>query len=153
MLKAIQNFFEQNIQEQTETDGEHALQLATAALLIETIRADFNLSDLQYEAAVENLRRFFDLSESETRQLVELAEQEVDEHASLYQFTSLIGKHLENEQKTRVIEMMWRVGLADGNKSMYEEHLIRKIAKLLYVPHSEFIRTRVKIESELAGES
>jgi uncharacterized tellurite resistance protein B-like protein len=151
MLKAIRTFFEQNIQEETERDSEHALQLATAALLIETIRADFNISASQCQSAVENLRHFFNLEEHETRRLVELAEQEADDKASLFQFTSLIGKHFDSDQKSRVIEMMWRVGLADGDKSMYEEHLIRKIAKLLYVPHSEFVRTRVKIEDELAG--
>ena len=150
MLKAIQAFFEQNIKEESKHDSEHALQLATAALLIETMRADYNVSALQYQSAVESLRTFFKLEEAETRALVELAEQEADEKASLYQFTSLIGQELDPTQKSRIIEMMWRVGLADGQKSMYEEHLIRKIAKLLYVPHSEFIRTRVKVEEEMA---
>jgi len=150
MLKAIHTFFEQNIREESQRDSEHALQLATAALLIETIRADFNLDPSQFRAAVENLRCFFHLEEHETRELVDLAEQEANEKASLFQFTSLIGKQFDPGQKSRVIEMMWRVGLADGQKSMYEEHLIRKIAKLLYVPHSEFIRTRVKVEEEMA---
>jgi uncharacterized tellurite resistance protein B-like protein len=36
---------------------------------------------------------------------------------------------------------------------MHEEHLVRKLAKLLYVPHKTFIQTRLKVEKELAGQA
>ena len=48
--------------------------------------------------------------------------------------------------KVRVIEMMWQVVYADGVKDHYEEHLIRQVAELLYIPHADFIRARHKAE-------
>jgi uncharacterized tellurite resistance protein B-like protein len=38
--------------------------------------------------------------------------------------------------------MMWRVAMADDVLSRYEEHLIRKVADLLYVPHSDFMAAK-----------
>jgi uncharacterized tellurite resistance protein B-like protein len=35
--------------------------------------------------------------------------------------------------------MMWRVALADDALSRYEEHVIRKVADLLYLPHHDFM--------------
>ena len=38
--------------------------------------------------------------------------------------------------------MMWRVAMADSALSRYEEHVIRKVADLLYVPHGDFITAK-----------
>ena len=35
--------------------------------------------------------------------------------------------------------MMWGVALADDALSRYEEHVIRKVADLLYLPHHDFM--------------
>jgi len=43
---------------------------------------------------------------------------------------------------------MWRVGYADQRLHKYEEHLVRKIAELLYVPHSVFISARHRVARE-----
>ncbi len=151
MLVSIQEFFERRIACTTTLgDDPRALQLATAALLVELMRADFEVGDEEHQAVVDNLRSFFGLAESETRELVALAEREADEGVSLYQFTSLIGKHFDAARKQQIIEMLWRISYADGHKHMYEEHLVRKLAKLLYVPHMVFVQARLKIEAEYA---
>ena len=43
------------------------------------------------------------------------------------------------EQKRSLLGMMWRVAMADDALSRYEEHVIRKVADLLYLPHSDFM--------------
>ena len=50
--------------------------------------------------------------------------------------------------KLRVVQMMWQMVFADGEKDHYEEHLIRQVAELLYLSHSEFIQARHKAEAE-----
>ncbi len=155
MLRAIQEFFEQNMQlsggsREADRSSEHALQLATAALLIETSRADFDEKAEERRVINDNLLRFFNLTPEETRTLVALAEEEANDSTSLHQFTSLIHQHYTNAQKRQIVEMMWRVSYADGHKDMHEEHLVRKVANLLYVPHKDFIQTRHRVEEELA---
>ena len=115
-------------------------------------RADFHVEQSERRAVVSAVQELFELSRQETDELVALAEEEVDGAVSLFQFTQLVDKEFSQQQKAEIIEMMWRVAFADLNKDHHEEYLVRKVADLLHVPHSTFIRTRHKVETELAGE-
>lgn len=155
MIKAINQFFNNQIRQQAVQGGpaesEHALQLATAALLIEITRADYHVEDAERLAVDQAITKMFRLSEQEARELARLAEQEVRESASLFEFTSLVDRHFTREQKIQVVEMLWQVVFADGSKDKYEEYMVRKIADLIHVSHRDFIRARHKVENELAN--
>jgi uncharacterized tellurite resistance protein B-like protein len=146
MLAAIKTFF--SAQLVIVDDNEHTLQLAAAALLIELSRADFQRDPNEQRAIEQALRNSFQLSQSELDELITLAEQEAKQATSLYQFTRLINDHYSPEQKSQLIERMWQVALTDGDICKYEEHLIRKVAELIYVPHQEFIRSKLVVLSE-----
>jgi uncharacterized tellurite resistance protein B-like protein len=154
VIRRIQQFFTDRIQSRVnagQQGGEQAVRLATAALLIEVTRADHHVEQSERRAVVSAIQDLFGLSRSETDELVALAEEEVDGATSLFQFTQLVDREFSQEQKAQVIEMMWRVAFADLNKDHNEEYLVRKVADLLHVPHSMFIRTRLIVETELAG--
>jgi len=154
MIKSMQHFFKSRIHsvmlDEDEASSEHALRLATAALLIEMTHADFHVTAEEKHAVKRALRNTFGLSPHETQELIALAEQEVREAASLYQFTSLIDKNFTAEQKKDVVTMLWRIAFADEHKDMYEESLVRKIADLLHVSHVDFIQARHIVETEHA---
>jgi uncharacterized tellurite resistance protein B-like protein len=105
-------------------------------------RADYSVSDAERAAVVGSLQAHFGLAESEARELIDLAELEVRTSASLFQFTHLVDKHFALEQKIAIVEMLWGVAYADADKDHHEEHLVRKVADLLHVPHSAFILAR-----------
>ncbi len=146
MLTTIREFFERHLApgQQSEGEKEHALKLATAALLMEMTRMDHEVLDAERQRVELAVRGKFGLSEEEGRALVELAEQELDSATDYHQFTSLINRHFTPEQKQRMIELLWEVAYADGELDTYEEHLVRKIAELLYVPHHAFIAAKLK---------
>lgn len=151
MIKGISRFFQERIRPDDDGRGgghEQRLRLATAALLIEMTRADFSVTDAERVAVDRLLREHFDLDDAETNELIEFAELEVRTSASLFQFTHLIDKHFALEQKIAIVELMWRVAYADAGKDHHEEHLVRKVADLLHVPHSAFIRARERAASE-----
>ncbi|HHO67751.1 MAG TPA: TerB family tellurite resistance protein [Gammaproteobacteria bacterium] len=152
MLKAIQDFFRTRLQA-AGPEGRHddkALQLATAALLFEMVRADHEAGSDEREVVERSLRSTFDLDESETQALAALAEQEAEEAVSLYQFTALINRHFTPQDKVRVVEMLWRVAWADGRLHPYEEALVRKIAELIHVPHRDFIQAKHRVQGQLS---
>ena len=122
--------------------SEHALRLATAALLIEMSRQDDAIHDVEREAIATALRSKFDLSSTEVDELYALAEAEVKEATDYYQFTSLLKEHFSPAQKEKVIELLWQVAAADGHIDKYEEHMVRRIAELLYLSQAEFIRAK-----------
>ena len=142
MLNAIKKFFTENIANDEPETLEHRLQLATAALLLEMMQQDHQVNDSEREAVVQTLKKKFDLDEEETRKLIALARQEAEEAVDYHQFTSLIAREYSQEQKIRVIENLWSVAYADGHLDALEEHMIRRIADLIYVSHRDFIKTK-----------
>ncbi|MGD2075754.1 MAG: TerB family tellurite resistance protein [Gammaproteobacteria bacterium] len=147
MLRTIQDFFRDRIgPDEGQGHDQHRLQLATAALLFEMLRADYAEHPGEHDALKRALQQSFSLSASETRELARLAEREASEAVSLYQFTALINQHFSPEEKVRVIEMLWQVAYADGRLDRYEEALVRKIAELIHVPHREFIQAKLRIK-------
>jgi len=147
MLKAIKDFVSQQIMapvERGNSTTEHALRLATAALLVEMSRQDDTILPAEKAAVEAALRDKFALNEEEVEALYTLAEDEVREATDYYQFTSLIKDHFNPAQKEKVIELLWRVAGADGHIDQYEEHMVRRISELLYLPHSAFIRAKFR---------
>ncbi len=157
MVKSMREFFKARIQSVMQADDEaisdRTLQLATAALLIEMTHADFHVTSDEKNAVKRALQKAFDLSTHETNELVTLAEQEVKEASSLYQFTDLIDKNFSLEKKKKVVAMLWRVAFADDHKDMHEEYLVRKIADLIHVSHKDFIYARHVVEEEIDSRS
>jgi len=143
MLNAIREFFEQHVAADPG-DDDHAIQLATAALLVETVRLDGEIDADERAAAHRALRAKFGLVEEEAATLIRLAEDEAREATDYYQFTSLINQRFSAAQKERVIELMWRVAYADEALSAHEQHVVRKIADLLHVPHRAYIAAKLR---------
>jgi uncharacterized tellurite resistance protein B-like protein len=146
MFSSIKRLFDANVTTAVRaadpTEQEHAYRLAAAALLIEMTRADQEVKGVERAAVARAVRRAFSLDASETDELLVLAEREADEATSLYEFTRLINRHLDPEQKEHLVELLWLVALADGEIDKYEDHLVRKVADLIHVPHSSFIRAK-----------
>ncbi len=142
MINALKSLFTPPTAESPEA-LEHRLRLAAAALLIETARADFR-QDAEEEAALETLLcDTLALPLTEVQELVRQASERVDSATSLYEFTRLINDHFSPVQKLQLIDAMWRVAYADGRLDKYEEHLIRQVAELTYVPHPDYIRSKL----------
>lgn len=127
-----------------EGDPEHTLQLATAVLLIEVMRSDADSTDEERDAILNLLKMRFQLSDAELAQLTDLGHRTAKATNDFYRFTSLINRELEMPEKIRIIEYMWQVAYADGQISTHETHLIRKIAGLLYVSHSDYIAAKMR---------
>lgn len=154
MLRIVQQFFEQytslSVEADRATASEHDLKLVTSALMVELIRADFEENTHEKAMAISLLRKVFVLSAEETDELMKLAEETVDASTSLYEFTGVINRQFDDQQKLHIIELLWQVALADGHIDKYEDHLIRRVAELIYVPHSAFIRAKHQV-IETAG--
>jgi uncharacterized tellurite resistance protein B-like protein len=111
------------------------------------MRADAKMSEHEQKTIVNSIRSKFNLSKEETDTLLELAEEEIRKATGYYEFTSLINKGFTYEQKLKVIEHLWEVAFADADLDKYEEHMVRKIANLIYVSHKDFIETKLRVRN------
>ncbi len=149
MIDRIRQFFESSLRPTSSTaeDLEHRLRLACAALLVEVARADIKVKAEEMATISAAIRKTFELSVAETDELIRLAEDEASEATSYHQFTSLINANYDKAQKIHLLELLWEVVYADAELEKYEEHLVRKLADLLYVPHSQFIATKLRAQA------
>jgi uncharacterized tellurite resistance protein B-like protein len=146
MIKLIRTLFEQRPRESAESQ-QHNLRLAAAALLVETLRADFTQDTAELTKLIQLLTISLQLGQDEVRELVSAAEQHVDDATSLYEFTRVINAHCDAEQKLQLISAMWLVAYADGDLDKYEEHLIRQVAELTFVPHRDYIQCKLAAQN------
>jgi len=146
MIGALKALFE-TPPDESEADRTHRIRLAAAALLIETARADFSAEDIEQHTLQDLLCSVLELKAAEVDELVAAAEVEVDASTSLYEFTRVINDYYSAQQKLQLIEAMWAVAYADGDLDKYEEHLIRRVAELTYVSHSDYIRAKLTAEN------
>jgi uncharacterized tellurite resistance protein B-like protein len=122
-------------------DG-HDIDLAAAALLVEVARADHEQGAEEEAAMGELLASSLDLSADEVRAVLGRAGDAVEEATSLFEFTRLVNEHYSIDEKRHLVRSMWQVALADRDLDKYEEHIIRRVAELIYLPHPEFIQTK-----------
>ena len=151
MLQSIKQFFEEHLQ---PTDDAPELsveqkQLAVAALLIEVGTADRILDETELAHLQSILQRKFDLDPEALDQLSELARAEQNDATSLHQFTHQINHSCNAREKYDFIRAMWEVAYIDGELDKHEEALIRQVAELIHVSHSQFIHARNKVRDAL----
>jgi uncharacterized tellurite resistance protein B-like protein len=144
MLKAIRDFFDQNLSPSDKPAGKaHTLELATATLLAEVMRLE-GVEAAERSAVLAAVRAQFRLAAGEAEELVRLAEEEAKDATDYYQFTSLIRTAYSMQDREAIVELLWRVAYADTALSAHEMHVIRKIADLLYVPHRAYIAAKMR---------
>jgi uncharacterized tellurite resistance protein B-like protein len=143
MIDALKRFFDSRLAKDAHDEiGVDAVELATAALLVEMQRADLVADEIDEAEVRAVLARHFSLDDEAVSNLVSLANDRADRAVSLHEFTRLIHDRFDVAQKTTVVEMLWRVALADGRVDAHEEHLVRKVADLLYLPQVAFIKAK-----------
>ncbi|HET7674423.1 MAG TPA: TerB family tellurite resistance protein [Gammaproteobacteria bacterium] len=151
MFSSLAKLFESKLADRSDAPAsrEDALRVATAALLIEVARADFEESGRELKTVEALLRERFSLRDDEARDLIEAAQSASDQSASLYRFTHAVHEHLSDAEKQHVIAMLWRVALADARLDKYEDALMHKIAELIYVSHGTLMAIKSRVKEEL----
>lgn len=145
MIEKIKQFFEAHLAPDSDAmarDSEHALRLAVTVLLFEVAESDFQQRPEEKEALLQAVRCNFDLGQEQAEALLSMAESEHAGSTDYYEFTHLINQHYTAEQKKQLIETLWQIAFADQSLHRYEEHVIRRLSELLYVPHSIFIAAK-----------
>jgi uncharacterized tellurite resistance protein B-like protein len=149
MISKIKEFFN-SIIEQDETTAANDHSLAISALLCEVCNAD-HIVDKEEEAVIERtLSKLLLIDNSQAKALLKTGKEKIALSNSLFDFTSQL-RELDYETRSKLIKAMWEVAYADNYLDPIEEHVIRKVSDLIYVQHSEFIRTKLSVVGTLSG--
>ena len=149
-LKDLLNSLTEASSNTSPQDQEHQLQLATAVLLVEVLRAEPTLDAAERATVVTALRNKFSLEDNEIAALIELAQDTAHTAYDYQRFTSQLNERFTQEQKVMLVESLWQVAYADAHLDAHENHVITKVAGLLHVTHDEYIAAKLRAK-ETAG--
>lgn len=143
MLKALRSLFEPARAESRATAGvDDPLKLAVAVLLHEARRADYRIGAEETARAEQALADLFGLAPEACAALLEQGRARAAQLTSFFSPVSVIKRAFSLEDRIRLVEHLWRVSFADGALDYYEDHYVRKIARLLYVPNTQSMLAR-----------
>lgn len=131
MLKKLLLLFEnpEADVELTPEDGREAV----AALLVEAARADDVYTDGEKARVARVLALRYGLSPGEALELRRIGEAAQDGAPDLVRFTRAVNRAVPHEERIGLIEALWEVVYADGERHETESALIRRLCGLLYV--------------------
>lgn len=143
MLAALKQLFDRLTDDGNAVNlEEDEVRLAVAALLYHVVAVDGVVSPTEAAMLANLLKDRFDLDPQATRSLVEAAATADEEAVDLFHFTSLLKQRLDDSDRARIIEMMWRLVFADGGMHEFEENVVWRVSELLAVPSQ--VRIRLK---------
>ena len=130
---------------------ERQLRVATAILLVQTVRADDRVCHDEHRALGPALKRVLGLLETEADALVRLAEEEIAHSVSFKDVVAVIDR-CSLDVKKKVVHALWRVAFADAELEGHEEYLVRKIAEHIHLSTADLLETKVRAREEFLGE-
>ncbi len=116
---------------------------AAAALMFEVAWADHDVAAAELTLLLEVLQHQFAIDAVRAEQIYRIIRDEQNANVGLFPFTRALNEQLSADDKFAIVCALWQIALADADLSAFEEHTIRKIADLLYVPHSRFIEAKL----------
>lgn len=127
------------------SDPQKVISLASAALMVEVLLSDYERKPEEKNTLLDVLKKSFALNQVTADELLKQARKAQRDATDYFRFTSQINEICTPQEKISLIENLWRVAYADGELHHYEEHVIRRIADLIYVSHTDFITAKLRV--------
>ncbi|MFY9900484.1 MAG: TerB family tellurite resistance protein [Xanthobacteraceae bacterium] len=150
MFETFKSFISDFVDEKKHPSqfADNDYRLAAAALLVHAAAIDGEMSQRERDKLRSVIKQRFALSDETTDELIAKATAAEHESVDLYHFTSLLNRSLDEPGRARVIEMMWEIVFADGQRDELEDNLLWRAADLLGVSPRERIELRRRIGGE-----
>ena len=119
-----------------------AVRLATAVLMVDVALVDSCFDETEFDRMLRLVKDHFGLDTQQAAELINAANAKADELVSVHEFTQLLHKYLSENEKARIVSLLWQVAYADGQLDKYEDSLVLKISDLLYVSRGRVMRLK-----------
>lgn len=149
MLSKISAFFQSLAAVENNSENQMSIEIACSVLLCEVMLADGKLDDLEEQKLKQVISSQFNLTTNEVTEIIKHSLLLCENATDFYQFTSRINESYGLEERIKMVALLWQVAYADGELASIEEHIIRKIADLLHLRHSEYIQTKLTAKGKL----
>ncbi len=127
-------------------------EVAAAALLVEAALADGIYADIESDQIAMILLESFDFDAARADSVLAQGEALAEEAVDAHQFTKHVKK-LPMDQRISIIEGLYLVAFADGEKCPIEDAFIRHVAGLLHVEDVPRAGARKRAQARADGQS
>jgi uncharacterized tellurite resistance protein B-like protein len=155
MLDRLRHFIADVVSSETpehRSFDETGCKLAATALFVHIISLDGTPSDVEIRKLHELIETRFGLDPGTANRLIEAATRVEGDAVDLYRFTSVIMRSLNDEDRLRIVEMMWELVYADGHVSEFEENVVWRAADLLAVSSRDRIDLKHRVGKRSAAD-
>jgi uncharacterized tellurite resistance protein B-like protein len=128
--------------------AEDDYRLAAAAMLVHAAAIDGEMLQSEREKLHAVIKQRFALDDATTDELITKATAAEHEAVDLYHFTHQLNRALDDDGRAKIVEMMWEIVYADGQRDELEDNLIWRAADLLGVSANERIALRRRVGGE-----
>ena len=142
MLQSLKNIFvsDQTLNAETEKTQIDIL----SGLMIEAANTDGEVTQEELNKISHSLINVFKEDPKAVVVSLTKAFENKDNSKSLYYYTSKLNKSYSNENKIKLIEVLWEIILADNEIHDFETNLIRRLAGLLYISDVECGNAKIR---------
>ena len=142
MLQSLKNIFagDQNLNTKNENNEIDIL----SGLMIEAANTDGEITQEELNKISYSLINVFKEDPKVVEVSLTKAFENKDNSKSLYYYTSKLNKSYSNENKIKLIEVLWEIILADNQIHDFETNLIRRLAGLLYISDVECGNAKIR---------
>ena len=142
MLQSLKNIFANDQILNAETENTEIDILS--GLMIEAANTDGEVTQEELNKISHSLINVFKEDPKDVEVSLTKAFENKDNSNSLYFYTSKLNKSYSNENKIKLIEVLWEIILADNEIHDFETNLIRRLAGLLYISDVECGNAKIR---------
>ena len=139
------SFLKSLLEPQAEPLHDDDARLAMTALLVRLARADNEYAAAEIHHIMQVIMARYKLAEPEAIALRKTAETLEKEAPDTVRFTRAIKDRVAYEDRIAVVEALWQVALADGNRDAEEDALLRLVVSLLGVTDVDSASARRRV--------
>lgn len=150
MFESFKSFVAEFVDGEKRPDqfAEDDYRLAAAAMLVHAAAIDGEMSQSERDKLHAVIKQRFALDDATTDELITKATAAEHEAVDLYHFTHQLNRALDDDGRAKIVEMMWEIVYADGQRDELEDNLIWRAADLLGVSANERIALRRRVGGE-----
>lgn len=150
MFESFKSFITEFVDGEKHPDqfAEDDYRLAAAAMLVHAAAIDGEMSQSERDKLHAVIKQRFALDDATTDELITKATAAEHESVDLYHFTHQLNRALDDDGRAKIVEMMWEIVYADGQRDELEDNLIWRAADLLGVSANERIALRRRVGGE-----
>lgn len=121
------------------------VHLAACAVFLEMARIDNEFDEREREHILGVFEKEFGLAPEDVVELEKAAAEELARSKDYWTLTRVINRHYDNEEKYRLVELLWELVYADGKMDEHENYFMHKLAKLLQLTHRDLIDAKLAV--------